>query len=176
MTPFPPRITTRQTLLDFPFQCPYLAAITCTARAHSFQTPTRPTFFNMADFLPFSTNQKPENSRGVYANELAKILPNERTVLLTLKLVMLNTLTTGQRCQTLTFLDMSEKYMQRNGECFNFSLSDHLKQDRPGKVFGNVRLYKYPVKELCVYETLNYLKATENVRNSTRLLVSYIKP
>ena len=82
MTSFSSRITTRQTLLDFPSQCPYLAAITCTARAHSFQTPTRPTFFNMADFLPFSTNQKPENSRGVYANELAKILPNERTVLL----------------------------------------------------------------------------------------------
>ncbi|KAL9970002.1 hypothetical protein ACROYT_G022301 [Oculina patagonica] len=83
----------------------------------------------------------------------------------------------GQRCQTLTFLDMSEKYMQRNGECFNFALTDHLKQDRPGKVFGNVRLFKYPVKELCVYETLDYyLKATENFRNSTRLLVSYIKP
>ena len=96
---------------------------------------------------------------------------------LALKLVMLNTLTTGQRCQTLTFLDMSEKYMQRNGECFNFALTDHLKQDRPGKVFGNVRLYKYPVKELCVYEALiYYLKATENVRNSIRLLVSYIKP
>jgi len=94
---------------------------------------------------------------------------------LTLKLVMLIALTTGQRCQT--FLDMSEKYRQRNGECFNFALTDHLKQDRPGKVFGNVRLYKYPVKELCVYETLNYyLKATENLRNSTRLLVSYIKP
>ena len=67
--------------------------------------------------------------------------------------------------------------MQRNGECFNFALTDHLKQDRPGKVFGNVRLYKYPVKELCVYETLNYyLKATENLRNSITLLVSYIKP
>ena len=67
--------------------------------------------------------------------------------------------------------------MQRNGECFNVALTDHLKQDRPGKVFGKVRLYKYPVKELCVYETLNYyLKATENLRNSTRLLVSYIKP
>ena len=96
---------------------------------------------------------------------------------LTFKLVMLIALTTGQRCQTLTFLDMSEKYMQRNGECFNFALTDHLKQDRPGKVFGNVRLFKYPVKELCVYETLDYyLKATENLRNSTRLLVSYIKP
>ena len=53
----------------------------------------------------------------------------------------------------------------------DYTLTDHLNQDRPGKVFGNVGLYKYPVKELCVYETLNYyLKATENLRNSTRLL------
>ena len=96
---------------------------------------------------------------------------------LTLKLVMLIALTTGQRCQTLTFLDIAEQYMQRSEECFNFSLNEHLKQDKPGKVFGNVRLYKYPVKELCVYETLDfYLRATEKLRNSSKLLVSYIKP
>ena len=96
---------------------------------------------------------------------------------LTLKLVMLFALTTGQRCQTLTFLDISERYMQRSEECFNFALTEHLKQDKPGKVFGNVRLYKYPVKELCVYETLDfYLRATEKLRNSSKLLVSYIKP
>ena len=96
---------------------------------------------------------------------------------LTLKLVMLIALTTGQRCQTLTFLDISERYMQRSEECFNFALTEHLKQDKPGKVFGNVRLYKYPVKELCVYETLDfYLRATEKLRNSSKLLVSYIKP
>ena len=60
--------------------------------------------------------------------------------------------------------------MQRSEECFNFAL-------KPGKVFGNVRLYKYLVKELCVYETLDfYLRATEKLRNSSKLLVSYIKP
>ena len=96
---------------------------------------------------------------------------------LTLKLVMLIALTTGQRCQTLTFMDISERFMQRNRECFDFALTDKLKQDRPGKVFGNVRLYKYSVRELCVYETLDYyLKATENLRSSTKLLVSFIKP
>ena len=96
---------------------------------------------------------------------------------LTLKLVMLIALTTGQRCQTLTFLDTSEQYMQKNDTCFNFALPEHIKQDKPGKVFGNVRLYKYPVRELCVYETLDYyLQATEKLRNSSKLLVSYIKP
>ena len=68
-------------------------------------------------------------------------------------------------------------YMQKNDTCFNFALTEHLKQDKPGKVFGNVRLYKYPVRELCVYETLDYyLRATEKLRNSSKLLVSYIKP
>ena len=38
-------------------------------------------------------------------------------------------------------------------------------------------LYKYPVQELCVYETLSYyIKTTEKLRNSTKLLVSFIKP
>ena len=96
---------------------------------------------------------------------------------LTLKLVMLIALTTGQRCQNLTLLDTSEHYMHENDTCFNFSLTEHLKQDKPGKVFGNVRLYKYPVRELCVYETLDYyLRATEKLRNSSKLLVSYTKP
>ena len=67
--------------------------------------------------------------------------------------------------------------MQKNDTCFNFALTEHLKQDKPGKVFGNVRLYKYPVRKLCVYETLDYyLRATEKLRNSSKLLVSYIKP
>ena len=96
---------------------------------------------------------------------------------LTLKLVMLIALTTGQRCQTLTFLDTSEQYMQKNDTCLNFALTQHLKQDKPGKVFGNVRLYKYPVRELCVYEILDScLRPTEKLRNSSKLLVSYIKP
>ena len=62
------------------------------------------------------------------------------------------------------FLDISKRYMKKYENCFEFSLIEHIKQDRPGKVFGNVRLYKYPIKERCVYETLEfYLKATENI-------------
>lgn len=96
---------------------------------------------------------------------------------LTLKLVLLISLTTGQRCQTLTLLDISEGYMQKNNTCFNFGLTEHLKQDRPGKVFGNLRLFKYTVEELCVYRSLEcYLEATAKLRSSSKLLVSYIKP
>ena len=69
---------------------------------------------------------------------------------LTLKLVMLIVLTTAQRCQTLTFLDISQDCMKKDDSSYNFALTDHLKQDRPGNVFGSLRLYKYIAPELCV--------------------------
>ena len=60
---------------------------------------------------------------------------------------------------------------------FQFSLTDYVKQDRPGSVLGNVTLYKYPDKKLCVYETLQaYLQETRLCRSLQRLLISYIKP
>ena len=57
--------------------------------------------------------------------------------------------------------------MQKNDTCFKIVLTEQLKQDKPGRVFGNVRLSKNPVRELCVYETSDYyLWATEKLRNS----------
>ena len=44
---------------------------------------------------------------------------------------------------------------------FTFSLSGRLKQDKPGHVFGNVRLFQY---------------ADKTLRKSSKLLISYIKP
>ena len=96
---------------------------------------------------------------------------------LSLKLVLLVALTTGQRCQTLTFLDISAEYMAKSVDCYRFSLTEHIKQDRPGRVFGSLCLYKYTVKELCVYATLEcYLNVTAKLRSFTKLFVSYIKP
>jgi hypothetical protein len=67
--------------------------------------------------------------------------------------------------------------MYRNQDCYNFALTGHVKQDRPGNVFGNVRLYRYTEKELCVYETVeHYIQCTKERRTSSRLIVSYIKP
>ena len=54
---------------------------------------------------------------------------------LTLKLVLLIALKTGQRCQTLTLLDISAEYMVKTGNCYRFTLTEHIKQDRPGAVF-----------------------------------------
>ena len=84
---------------------------------------------------------------------LKLLWPLEKITLkdLTLKLVMLIALTTGQRCQTLTLLDMSEGSMQQDHNCYSFTLTDHVQKDRPGNVFGTLRLFKYLVPELCVY-------------------------
>ena len=46
---------------------------------------------------------------------------------LTMKLVMLIALVTGQRCQTLSYLDISGEHMKKFPTYFSFSLSGHLK-------------------------------------------------
>jgi hypothetical protein len=110
---------------------------------------------------------------------LSTLWPLEKLSLkeLTLKLVTLIALTKEQRCQTLTFLDISADYMSKTDDSYRFALTEHVKQDRPGKVFGNLCLYKYTVTELCVYGTLEYyMSVTEKLRTSTKLLVSFIKP
>ena len=57
------------------------------------------------------------------------------------------------------------------------SLSGHLKQDKPGHVFGSMRLFQYPIKTLGVYTTLrHYIEVTQPLRKSSKLLISYIKP
>ena len=67
--------------------------------------------------------------------------------------------------------------MQRDHNCYSFALTDHVKQDRPGNVFGTLRLFKYLVPGLCVYVTLQYyLVVTSKLRTSSKLLVSYNKP
>ena len=52
-----------------------------------------------------------------------------------------------------------------------------FKQNRPGRVSGNIRLFQYPNKDLCVYSTLvRYLQVPQTLRKSSQLFVSYIKP
>jgi len=110
---------------------------------------------------------------------LEQLMPLEVLKLkdLTIKLVMLIALVTGQRCQTLSYLDISESHMKQFHNYYSFSLSGLIKQDKPGNVFGNIRLFKYCNDNICVYRTLErYMEITKHLRKSSRLFVSYIKP
>ena len=95
---------------------------------------------------------------------------------LKLKLVMLIAVATGQRCQTLSFLDILREHGKKKIQThFTFSLSGHRKQDKPGHVFGYVRLFQYLDKTLCVYSTLeNYIEGTQPLRKPSKLFMSYI--
>lgn len=112
-------------------------------------------------------------------NYLELLFPLEKLALkdLSFKLVTLLALTTGQRCQTLTFLDTHN--MKESTDSYLFLIKDHVKQDRPGKLFSSVIVRKYPKQQLCVYTTLrHYLARTQVFRNDdkTSLILSYVKP
>ena len=71
---------------------------------------------------------------------------------LTLKLVTLIALVNGQRCQTLSFLDISGENMKKFPTHFSFFLSGHHQVT----CLATVRLFQYPNKTLCVYTTLEH--------------------
>ena len=110
---------------------------------------------------------------------IESLYPLEKLTLkeLSLKLVILLALTSGQRCQTLSFLDIG--CMKSTPEYYLFYLQDHVKQSRPGNVLSSFFVRKYPKQELCIYSTLgHYLDRTKSLRHSssTQLLISYAKP
>ena len=61
---------------------------------------------------------------------------------LTLKLIMLIALVSAKRVQSLHILDTA--YMKEAPDVFEFSLSEHIKQSRPGYKTPSVILKAYP--------------------------------
>ena len=115
----------------------------------------------------------------VVLNYMALLYPLDKLLLKehSLKLVVLLALTSGQRRQTLTFLDITS--MKKTQDYFIFHLNEHIKQSRKGHVFSTFYVRKYQQPELCAYRTLeNYLERTLPLRSSTgtKLLLSYVKP
>lgn len=95
---------------------------------------------------------------------------------LTLKLVMLMALTSGQRGQTLHLLDLANL---AKGKDYKFGFSAPLKHSRPSAPLPVVTFSPYPPdRRLCVITVLKeYIKRTKSRRKSeTFLLLSYIKP
>ena len=104
--------------------------------------------------------------------------PNEELPLshLTLKLTMLLALTTAQRAQTLHVLDIKD--FQFYDDVVKIPIIARLKQT-------NVRNNKFKVElrslkedpSICVVECLkSYLKITQKLRTSSKLLISFLKP
>ena len=96
---------------------------------------------------------------------------------LTLKVAFLILLVSGQRVQTLAFLDISN--MKQSDSSFTFIIDKLLKQTRPGFKNPVIKLTAYaPDRRICVKRYLNeYLKRTETLRNnSTALLLTHQAP
>lgn len=112
-------------------------------------------------------------------NYLRKLHPLRSLTLkeVTQKLVMLVSLLTAQRLQTLGFLDI--KNLTLTKESATFELKGHLKQDRPGRKKSCLVLYGYPSDErLDVLSLLiHYIKITQPLRGSeSNLFISYVEP
>ncbi|CAC5371905.1 unnamed protein product [Mytilus coruscus] len=108
-----------------------------------------------------------------------KDLPSLDTIslkFLTYKLVMLTALVTGQRCQTLRFLDLN--YYDVVGDNVCFRIMNLLKQSRPGVHLNAVDLKKYRDSDLCVVRTLEvYIHRTAHLRGDhTQLFITHSTP
>ena len=96
---------------------------------------------------------------------------------LTLKLVLLMAIRTGQRCQTLQLLDINNMKLTEN-KCV-FYIKNIVKQSRPNKHLPPIELLAYPANEkLCIVTMIRkYINFTSKLRQSeTRLFISFSKP
>lgn len=94
---------------------------------------------------------------------------------LTFKCVMLLALTTGQRVQTLSVLDL--EYLTRTTDKFVFAVRDIIKTSKPNK-HHQVVIVKYDkCPQICPYVILvQYLERTSALRQDNKLFVSIQKP
>ena len=96
---------------------------------------------------------------------------------LTLKLVMLLALISGQRAQTLSFLDLDNMHVYEDR--IVFSVHNLVKQSRPSYHLKPITLLAFPDKLLCVVSCINvYLSKTETFRSNENraLLLTTQKP
>lgn len=110
---------------------------------------------------------------------LATLHPVESLTLkqLTLKLVMLLLLVSGQRGQTIHLLDINHMFV--GDDKYTFVIPNHLKQSKPGVSNPQVVLESFERPSICVVTTLKeYLVRTKSLRGSgqSQLLLSFVKP
>lgn len=95
---------------------------------------------------------------------------------LSLKLVVLLALTTSQRCQTLSYLDLRNIDIQDT--FVKIRIGDLLKQSSSKNHLQEIFISAYPNdKRVCVVETLKvYIAVTKQLRHSPQLIISVRKP
>ena len=97
---------------------------------------------------------------------------------LTLKLVMLCVLVSGQRCQTMQMLNLEN--MTRDKSSFRFTITKLIKQSRPGTKQPFLVFTSFPSDpRLCVFSyTEEYIRRTHFLRTqgNTQLFISFACP
>lgn len=93
---------------------------------------------------------------------------------LTLKLVILIALVTGQRGQSIWLMDL--QHMTEGKDSYRFLIQEKVKQSAPGRAQPELLLSGYPKdRKICVVKTMKeYLTRTKTLRTSTKLFISYI--
>ncbi|KAL9988598.1 hypothetical protein ACROYT_G003060 [Oculina patagonica] len=110
---------------------------------------------------------------------LSSLNPVEELELKTLKLklLMLMSLVSAQRGQSLHILDIA--YMKEAPDGFEFLLYEHMKQTKPSYKAPSIILKAFEAdSSLCVVTCLKeYLKRTKSLRDlETKLFISFVKP
>ena len=109
-----------------------------------------------------------------------KTLPDYQNITLrnlSLKLVMLCALLTGQRCQTLFLMNLD--HMTKTTSSYRFAIDSLVKQSKPGKAQPVLELRKFPGEpKLCAFSAVEqYILRTESLRNNeSQLFISCINP
>jgi integrase len=104
----------------------------------------------------------------------AKKIPLKK---LTMKVLMLMLLTSGQRLDTVSKIDI--RHLEFSDIEIVATIRDHIKQSRPGYVVPQLRFRKYPHNQhLCVLTYLVvYLNRTSSLRgDSSSLLLTFQRP
>ena len=96
--------------------------------------------------------------------------------MLSLKLAALLALTSSACAHELIKLDLD--FVSIKGDSWEFSLAEHTKVSRPGHPARKIYLPAFPDNpKICVVKTLQeYRSRTENRRQSSRLLISFVRP
>ena len=168
----------------------YSAINTARSALSSFLKPVNGVTFGalpiFSRFLKGVYETRPTAPRYVETWDVGKVLGYLRTIPnstdvsfkdLTLKTVMLVSLLSAQRGQTIHSLNLED--LIQTDQSVGFSLSKPIKQSKPGITLPPLVFTSYPADPLlCVVRTLrSYIARTEAIRGQHKqLFISFVKP